>query len=94
VVLLHLTGSGAEGESFFWNALLLQFGLPFIAGFILAWERGEAFDERLRRVYQLSAMLLGFIWATVLSFLGLGLALIGIGFFYNKVVFARRERAG
>ena len=24
----------------------------------------------------------------VLSFLGLGLALIGIGFFYNKVVFA------
>ena len=27
----------------------------------------------------------------VLSFLGLGLALIGIGFFYNKVVFARRE---
>lgn len=30
----------------------------------------------------------------VLSFLGLGLALIGIGFFYNKVVFARREREG
>lgn len=29
----------------------------------------------------------------VLSFLGLGLALIGIGYFYNKVVFARRDRA-
>jgi uncharacterized membrane protein len=28
----------------------------------------------------------------VLSFLGLGLALIGLGFFYNKVVFARRQK--
>ena len=27
----------------------------------------------------------------VFSFLGLGVALIGIGFFYNKVVFARRQ---
>lgn len=169
VVMLHIGGSGAAGESFFLNALLLQFGVPFMAGSILAWEQGEAGDERLRRICQLSAMLLGFVWATflvqdyyggselwggttssgelytysvvwlllavayqaiglwrdqaaihvgslilllvtigkvflvdaseleglfrVLSFLGLGLALIGIGFFYNKVVFARRERA-
>ena len=27
----------------------------------------------------------------VFSFLGLGVALIGIGFFYNKVVFARQQ---
>ena len=145
----------------------MQLGIPFIAGFVLAWMQGEAGDERLRRVYQLATMLLGFIWVTflvqdyyggshllggatsnselytysvvwlllavayqafglwrdqaaihvgslilllvmvgkvflvdaseleglfrVLSFLGLGLALIGIGFFYNKVVFARLE---
>jgi len=168
IVVLHLGDDGAEGESFFFNALLLQFGLPFIAACILAWQNGEDGFERLRRVYQLAAMLLGFIWATflvqdyyggselfgghnssteiytysvvwlllavayqaiglwrnqsaihigslilllvtigkvflvdaseleglfrVLSFLGLGLALIGIGYFYNKVVFARREK--
>jgi len=170
VAMLHLGDTGAEGESFFLNALLLQFGIPFMAAFALAWESGEGGFERLRRVYQLAAMLLGFIWATflvqdyyggselfgghnssteiytysvvwlllavayqaiglwrnqsaihvgslilllitigkvflvdaseleglfrVLSFLGLGLALIGIGFFYNKVVFARREQGG
>lgn len=168
VAILHLGAAGAAGESFFFNALLLQFGVPFAAACILAWESGDGGFERLRRVYQMAAMLLGFIWATflvqdyyggsellgghnssaeiytysvvwlllavayqviglwrdqaaihvgslilllitigkvflvdaseleglfrVLSFLGLGLALIGIGFFYNKVVFARRER--
>lgn len=167
VLVLHFFDSGAEGASFFLNALLLQFGVPLITACILAWQSGEGGFERSRRAYQLAAMLLGFIWATflvqdyfggskffggynssteiytysvvwlllaisyqaiglwrnqatihigslvlllitvgkvflvdaseleglfrVLSFLGLGVALIGIGFFYNKVVFARRE---
>ncbi len=168
IVWLHLVDSGAEGESFFWNALFLQFGISFAAGCVLAWETAaESGDARQRRVYQMATMLLGFLWVTflvqdyyggsrllggatssrelytysvvwlllavvyqaiglwrdqaaihvgslilllvtigkvflvdaskleglfrVLSFLGLGLALIGIGFFYNKVVFARRE---
>ncbi len=167
LVILHLGDSGAAGESFFWNALLLQFGLPFVAACALAWMCGEHADEVPRRVYQLAAMLLGFVWSTflvqdyfgdsrlfsfhtsntelytysvvwlllavlyqviglwrhqaaihagslvllvvtvgkvflvdaselegifrVLSFLGLGVALIGIGFFYNKVVFARQR---
>ncbi|MBT65078.1 MAG: hypothetical protein CML13_17915 [Puniceicoccaceae bacterium] len=164
VAWLHLADAGAAGERFFFNALLLQFGLPFAASCALAWQSGAGGNERMRRVYQVAAMLLGFVWATflvqdyyggsylcgdgtstaeiytyslvwlllavtyqaiglwrqqsvihvgslvlllitigkvflvdaaelegllrVLSFLGLGLALIGIGFFYNKVVFA------
>ncbi len=166
VIVLHLDDRGAEGESFFFNALLLQFGIPFAAACFLAWRSGKAGFERPQRVYQGAAMLLGFVWATflvqdyyggstlldgdyssteiytysvvwlllavayqaiglwrnqsvihvgslilllitigkvflvdaseleglfrVLSFLGLGLALIGIGFFYNRVVFTRR----
>lgn len=169
IVWLHLGGSGAAGDSFFWNALLVQFGIPFMAACLLAWRSGEAESQPAGRVYQLAAMFLGFVWATflvqdyyggshllggatssgelytysvvwlllalayqavglwrdqaaihvgslvlllitigkvflvdaseleglfrVLSFLGLGLALIGIGFFYNKVVFARQRAA-
>jgi uncharacterized membrane protein len=169
VVILHLGDSGAAGPGFFWNALQLQFGLPFLAACVLAWECDEHDCKQERRVCQLAAMCLGFIFATflvqdyfggsrildqnnssseiytysvvwlllamvyqaiglwrqqsaihvgslvlllitvgkvflvdaselegffrVLSFLGLGLALIVIGFFYNKVVFARREQA-
>ena len=167
VVYLHLSGTGAEGESFFLNALLLQFGIPFIAAWILAAKHAQLGLETPRRTYQIAGMALGFVWATfliqdyfggsrlfdsgnssteiytysvvwlllavlyqaiglirnqaaihvgslilllitvgkvflvdaseleglfrVLSFLGLGLALIGIGYFYNKVVFARRK---
>jgi uncharacterized membrane protein len=167
VMLLHLVDSGAAGESFFFNALLLQFGIPFLAGCGLARQAGSSGQDCLRRSYQIVVMVLGFVWATflvqdyyggsrllegnhstteiyaysvvwlllaiayqaiglwrqqsvihlgslvllliaiakvflvdaseleglfrVLSFLGLGLALIGIGYFYNKVVFARRE---
>ncbi|MDP4643331.1 MAG: DUF2339 domain-containing protein [Opitutales bacterium] len=169
VVFLHLADSGAAGESFFFNALLLQFGVPFFAAFALAWFCGESEDEVARRLYQLCAMMLGFVWSTflvqdyfggqylfswkassaevytysvvwlllavayqaiglwrnqqvihtgslvlllvtvgkvflvdaselegifrVFSFLGLGVALMGIGFFYNKVVFAREKAA-
>lgn len=167
VVYLHLPDSGAEGERFFLNALLLQFGIPFIGAWILAAKHAQLGFETPRRIYQIAGMALGFVWATfliqdyfggsrlfdrgntsteiytysvvwlllavvyqaiglirnqaaihvgslilllitigkvflvdaseleglfrVLSFLGLGLALIGIGYFYNKVVFARRE---
>ncbi len=166
IVLLHLAGSGAEGESFFLNALLLQFGVPFAVFVGLAWLSASDPVPHVRRVYQVAAMLLGFVWSTflvrdfygssallgghtsgtelytysvvwlllaicyqaigllrdqpvihvgslvlllvtvgkvflvdaseleglfrVLSFLGLGVALIGIGFFYNKVVFGRQ----
>lgn len=170
VLYLHLTGTGAEGESFFFNALLLQFGVPFITAWILAAKNAQLRLETPRRIYQMAGMALGFIWATfliqdffggshlfdngnssteiytysvvwlllaiiyqaiglirnqaaihvgslvlllitigkvflvdaseleglfrVLSFLGLGFALIGIGYFYNQVVFARREASG
>ncbi len=166
VLYLHLFDAGAEGESFFFNALLLQFGVPFIGASLLALKSAHPGGATWRRVYQAAAMTLGFIWATflvrdyfgssellgpmrsstelycysvvwlllavayqaiglirdqsamhvgslllllvtigkvflvdasqleglyrVLSFLGLGLVLIAIGFFYNKVVFARR----
>ncbi len=169
IVILHLGDSGAVGESFFFNALLLQFGVPFLAAFAMAWLCAEVEEKGWRRCYQISAMLLGFIWCSflvqdyfggsrllgghtsstelytysvvwlllavvyqaiglwrdqraihigslllllvtvgkvflvdaaeleglfrVLSFLGLGVALIGIGFFYNKVVFARDRSA-
>lgn len=168
VIFLHLADTGAEGESFFMNALLLQFGIPTVAAWTMAYLSGEMSLEQRRRVYQLAGMMLGFVWVTflvqdyfggsrilegsisttqiytysvvwlilavvyqaiglwrnqsaihfgslilllitigkvflvdaseleglyrVLSFLGLGLALIGIGFFYNKVVFARQHR--
>ncbi|MGZ0708076.1 DUF2339 domain-containing protein [Coraliomargarita sp. W4R53] len=167
IAMLHLGDAGAAGESFFVNALLLQFGVPFVAVSALAWLSGPCGDERLRRIYQVAAMLLGFVWASflvqdyyggsqllggnnssaeiytysvvwlllaviyqavglwrsqpaihvgslilllvtigkvflvdaaaleglfrVLSFLGLGLSLLGIGFFYNKVIFARQR---
>ena len=167
IVGLHLGDSSAEGERFFLNALLLQFGVPFCATFAIAWMCGEGKHEAARRFYQTVAMLLGFVWSSflvqdyfggnyllpdhpssaqlytysvvwlllavayqsiglwrnqrvihggslvlllltvgkvflvdaselegifrVFSFLGLGVALIGIGFFYNKVVFARQQ---
>ena len=170
LLLLHLGDSGAAGELFFFNALLLQFGLPFLAAVGLAYLSAEDEAPQMRHAYQVGAMLLGFVWASflvqdyyggaklfggaasntelytysvvwlslaivyqvigllrdqrwihvgslllllltvakvflvdaseleglfrVLSFLGLGLALIGIGFFYNKVVFGRRESDG
>ena len=166
VVILHLNDAGAAGESFFMNALLWQFGVPFIVTSVLAWLTADSGRESLRRAYQVMAMGLGFVWATflvqdyfggshlfggtssstelytysvvwlllavvyqaigllrdqkalhvgslllllltvakvffvdaseleglyrVLSFLGLGCVLIGIGFFYNKVVFGRQ----
>lgn len=165
LLLLHLDDSGAGGESFFFNPLLLQFGLPFFAAVALAYLSASDELPGLRHAYQVGAMLLGFVWASflvqdfyggsklfggatsnselytysvvwlslavayqvvgllrdqrvlhvgslllllltvgkvflvdaseleglfrVLSFLGLGLTLIGIGFFYNKVVFGR-----
>jgi uncharacterized membrane protein len=170
IAFLHLGDTGAAGERFFFNALALQFGVPFLVAVWLAWQSGRQADASLRRAYQIGAMLLGFVWATflvqdyyggsglldrnnsiaeiytysvvwlllavgyqviglwrrqavlhvgslvlllltvgkvflvdaseleglfrVLSFLGLGLVLIGIGFFYNKVVFARRGEEG
>ena len=169
IVILHLNDSGAEGERFFFNALLWQFGLPFVVISMLAWFTANEGRESLRRAYQVSAMALGFVWASflvqdffggshlfggsssstelytysvvwllvavayqaigllrdqkalhvgslllllltvgkvffvdaseleglyrVLSFLGLGCVLIGIGFFYNKVVFGRRRES-
>lgn len=167
VVVLHLGDTGAEGEGFFLNALLLQFGIPFLGSFGIAWMCGKAEQETARKTYQVMAMCLGFVWCSflvqdyfgardlipssptsaqvyaysavwlllavayqsiglwrnqrvihggslvlllltvgkvflvdaselegifrVFSFLGLGVALIGIGFFYNKVVFARQQ---
>ncbi|MGJ8641076.1 MAG: DUF2339 domain-containing protein [Opitutaceae bacterium] len=167
VVVLHLGDGGAEGNGFFVDALLLQFGIPFAACFAIAWKCGEAQLQKARGFYQIAAMCLGFIWASflvqdyfgahsliprnpsdvqvytysvvwlllavayqsiglwrnqsfihsgslvlllltvgkvflvdaselegifrVFSFLGLGVALIGIGFFYNKVVFSRQQ---
>ncbi|MEN8743360.1 MAG: DUF2339 domain-containing protein [Lentimonas sp.] len=167
IFILHLGDAGAEGESFFFNALILQFGIPFIGAFVIAWMCGKAHQEVARKVYQIMAMSLGFVWCSflvqdyfgaryllpnhptsvqiytysvvwlvlavayqsiglwrnqrvihggslalllltvgkvflvdaselegifrVFSFLGLGVALIGIGFFYNKVVFARQQ---
>ncbi|MGB0414743.1 MAG: DUF2339 domain-containing protein, partial [Coraliomargarita sp.] len=168
-VILHLGDAGAEGESFFFNALFWQFGLPFIVMTTLAWLSAGVGRESLRRAYQVGAMALGFVWASflvqdyfggshlfggttsstelyaysvvwllvavayqaigllrdqkalhvgslllllltigkvffvdaseleglyrVLSFLGLGCVLIGIGFFYNKVIFGRQRAA-
>jgi uncharacterized membrane protein len=167
IVVIHLFDRGAQGDSFFFNALLWQFGVPLVAVFTMAWicRVRELFGSA--RAYQIAAMLLGFVWATflvqdysgssrlfsgvgtstemytysvvwlllavvyqamglfcgiktlhigslvlllltvgkvflvdaseleglyrVLSFLGLGVALIGIGFFYNKVVFGKQE---
>lgn len=167
VIYLHLLDTGAQGDSFFFNALLLQFGAPFILAWFLAFLSAKWRTESWRRIYQVAAMTLGFVWATflvrdyfgngslfgsissntefytysavwlalariyqviglirqqamlhfgslllllvatakvflidasqleglfrVISFLGLGLALIGIGYFYNKVVFARHS---
>ncbi len=169
VCYLHLGDRGAEGPAFFFNALLLQFGIPTLAACFLAFMSARQGHESFRRFYQIAAMLLGFVWATflvqdffggsrlvdsrnssteiytysvvwlllaivyqaiglirrqsvihvgslllllltvgkvflvdaahleglfrVLSFLLLGFALIGIGYFYNKVVFARRAEA-
>ncbi|MEM7791431.1 MAG: DUF2339 domain-containing protein [Verrucomicrobiota bacterium] len=166
IVLFHFFGSGAEGESFFLNALFFQFGIPFFCVALLAWMPST---HRLRHIFQGAAMVLGFVWTSflvqdyfggtelfsrassnthlytysvvwlvlavvyqalglwknqgaihigslvlllltvgkvflidaaqleglfrVLSFLGLGVALIGISFFYNKVVFARSLKA-
>jgi uncharacterized membrane protein len=167
ILTVHLFGNGGLGEGFFWNALLWQFGVPFVAAVAMAWiSRGRGYVVA-SKVSQIGAMVLGFIWATflvqdyfggshlfgsvdtstelytyslvwlllavlyqgiglwrqirplhigslilllltvgkvflidaseleglyrVLSFLGLGVALIGIGFFYNKVVFVRSE---
>jgi len=163
ILTLHLFGNGADGSTFFINALALQFGLPCIAAWLLALIFSKTENEGPRRFFQSSGMLLGFIWASflvrdyfgwreligetsgstelyaysvvwlllaigyqaagllrrapaihigslflllltagkvflvdaaelqglyrVLSFLGLGLALLGIGYFYNKVVF-------
>ena len=163
MVVMHLFGRGAFGDSFFGNALLWQFGVPFAAVFAMAWISRVRGLVGSAKAYQIAAMLLGFVWATflvqdysgssrlfdsvgtstelytysvvwlllavtyqamglwrgiktlhigslvlllltvgkvflvdaseleglyrVLSFLGLGVALIGIGFFYNKVVF-------
>lgn len=167
ILVLHLGGTGAEGEGFFFNALFLQFGVPFVGACAIAWMCGQADQEGARRMYQMLAMCLGFVWCSflvqdyfgardliprdptsaqvytysvvwlllavvyqsvglwrhqriihggslvlllltvgkvflvdaselegifrVFSFLGLGVALIGIGFFYNKVVFARQQ---
>ncbi|MGJ8652175.1 MAG: DUF2339 domain-containing protein [Opitutaceae bacterium] len=167
VVVLHLGDQGAEGENFFFNALLLQFGVPFLAASAMAWMWAEVQHQAARHAHQVIAMLIGFVWSTflvqdyfggselfewrasntevytysvvwlvlavlyqsiglwrnqrmihagslalllltigkvflvdaselegifrVFSFLGLGVALIGIGFFYNKVVFARQN---
>ena len=166
IVVMHLFSRGALGGDFFCNALFWQFGVPFTAVFAMAWISRVRELEISGRVYQIAAMVLGFVWATflvqdysgsarlfgsvatstemytysvvwlllavvyqamglwrgiktlhigslvlllltvakvffvdaseleglyrVLSFLGLGVALIGIGFFYNKVVFAAR----
>lgn len=163
IVIMHLLGSGAQGDVFFWNALFWQFGVPFVSAFAMAWICRVRKLVGSAKVFQIASMLLGFVWATilvqdysgssrlfasvgsstemytysvvwlllavayqamglwrgiktlhigslilllltvgkvflvdaseleglyrVLSFLGLGLALIGIGFFYNKVVF-------
>ena len=163
LLTLHILGDGAEGSSFFTNALMLQFGIPCITAWLLALTFSEGEREGPRKFFQSTGMLLGFIWASflvrdyfghsslygktygstelyaysvvwlvlavcyqalgllrkapvihfgslillllttgkvflvdaaelqglfrVLSFLGLGLALLGIGYFYNKVVF-------
>jgi len=170
VVVLHLPGEGAAGAGFFWNGLLLQFGIPLGCAVYLALQsRKDPSHAMLRPVFQATALLLSFFWVTflvedfwggshllpgrmdnaqlytyslvwlilavifqglglwrrqkvlhigslvllllavgkaflvdaselvgilrVLSFLGLGLVLIGIGFFYNKVVFSRERNS-
>jgi len=167
MLILHLNDVQVTHTSFFFNALFWQWGIPFLALSALAWIAREDTAQRLRQIYQAFAMIVGFIWCTllvadyfdsaafvdkntsstelytysvvwllvaigyqaigllqnqkvlhigslvlllvtvgkvflvdaaeleglyrVLSFLGLGISLIGIGFFYNKVVFAREK---
>ena len=59
LLYLHIGDTGAEGERFFFNALLLQFGIPFLAACVLAFESGQSVQEVLRRVYQVAAMAIG-----------------------------------
>jgi len=164
VVVLHLAGAAA-GPGFFFNPVLLQFGVPCLAAVLLAWQSAGLGHSKARQAYQVAAMALGFLWCNylvadywggrslfggistsahlyayslawlllaivyqaiglwrdqrtvhvgslilllltvgkaflvdaaelegllrVLSFLGLGVTLIAIGFFYNRVVFRR-----
>ncbi|MGE9289619.1 MAG: DUF2339 domain-containing protein, partial [Puniceicoccales bacterium] len=166
LLFVHLFAPSAVGESFFWNALLWQFGVP-LAGFLLATQIAyrENLTDRFKMFCLSACMITSWVWITfliqdyfdsrtlfssvqtdsemyaysaawlilavifqsfglwrnlrllhigslilliitvgkvflidtaaltglfrVLSFFGLGLALLGIGFFYNKVVFAR-----
>lgn len=66
VVVMHLFGPGARGDDFFWNALLWQFGVPFAAVFAMAWISRVRELINSAKVYQIAAMLLGFVWATFL----------------------------
>ncbi|MBC2603132.1 DUF2339 domain-containing protein [Puniceicoccus vermicola] len=169
VALIHLFAPGASGESFFWNALFWQFGVPTVAFLFGSWlSLRDGRSRRLEDFCLVATMVTGWAWATfliqdyygsrslfssvqtdsemyaysaawlflavlyqsfglwknlrtlhigsltllvvtvakvflvdtaaltglfrVLSFFGLGLALLGIGFFYNKVVFARSRK--
>lgn len=97
VAYLHLLDVGAEGESFFFNALLLAVAYQAIG----LWRSQSAIHVgslilllvTIGKVFLVDASELEGLFR-VLSFLGLGFALIGIGFFYNKVVFARRKADG
>ena len=66
ILFLHLGGYGAAGDSFFFNALLWQFGIPFGAAFALAWISASETSQLERRSYQVAAMVLGFVWSTFL----------------------------
>ncbi len=66
IIVLHLFAAGAASEVFFWNALLVQFGLPLLAFFsTICLLRARQLTSRLAP-YQWVAMALGLIWPTFL----------------------------
>ena len=66
IVVMHLFSRGALGDDFFLNALFWQFGVPFVAVFTIAWICRVRELVGSAKVYQIAAMLLGFVWATFL----------------------------
>jgi uncharacterized membrane protein len=66
IVAMHVFAAGASGAGFFWNALFWQFGTPLVAVCMMAWISRVREYAGSCQVYQIAAMLLGFVWATFL----------------------------